>query len=260
LREALASADHDFVVSEPASKLTRLREKLRTAKRRGLRRTARQNRRHVSVVATGILLVAAVAILLNVLAWQRTHHPAPLFARAAPAIQAKEPRIAETVAAPAPRPQPALTTPQAHDKSSERPPAPKPLIEKPVLEVPASGHVRQTSVNAAPVRPHDTISELIEAAPVQEKAAPVQQKAASTPRRPSTPLNAASAAPSKSVLAAQRALVKLGFVLRPDGVAGKTTRLAIESYERDHKLPVHGDLTPAVMRRLSAQTGIAVER
>jgi len=77
------------------------------------------------------------------------------------------------------------------------------------------------------------------------------------PARPTIEATA-SAAPSKLVLAAQRALVKLGFVLKPDGVAGATTRQAIERYERDHGLPVHGDLTPALLRQLSAEAGTAV--
>ena len=57
-------------------------------------------------------------------------------------------------------------------------------------------------------------------------------------------------------MAAQRALVKLGFVLNPDGVAGATTRRAVERYERDHGLPVRGVLTPALMRRLNMETSI----
>ncbi len=63
---------------------------------------------------------------------------------------------------------------------------------------------------------------------------------------------------SKTVLAAQRALVKLGFVLKPDGVAGATTRQAIERYERDRGLPQHGELSPALIRRLAAESGIAI--
>lgn len=65
--------------------------------------------------------------------------------------------------------------------------------------------------------------------------------------------------PSKSVMKAQQALVKLGFVLRPDGVLGGTTRQAIERFERDRGLPVKGDLTPKIRRQLMAQSGIAME-
>lgn len=58
-----------------------------------------------------------------------------------------------------------------------------------------------------------------------------------------------------SVLSAQRALVKLGYVLRPDGVLGGATRQAIEKFERDAGLPVRGDLTPKIIRQLHARAG-----
>jgi Putative peptidoglycan binding domain len=242
LREALAAADHDFVLSEPASKLKCLGETLLTVRRRGFSRTARQGRRYLNILATGLFVAAATTILLNALVWQRTRHPAPLSARTAPAVSAKEPTIAEMIAVPAPRPQPAVTALQAHDKPSEKPPAQKPLIEKPPLEMAAGVHPR----------PHDKISQLLKAPP--------SPKASAAPRARSTPADTAPAAPSKSVLAAQRALVKLGFVLNPDGVAGQTTRRALERYERDRGLPVHGDLTPALMRRLVSDAGITGDR
>jgi Putative peptidoglycan binding domain len=284
LREALAATDHDFVLSEPASKLKRLREKLLTARRRGFSQTARRNRRTLSAIAAGFFIAAAAAILLNALAWQRTRHPAPLFAHAVPAVPAKEPTIAEMIAVPASRRQAAVPALQAHDKPSEKPAAQKPLIEKPGLETPAGGHPRPARVNAslanstpanstpansapansapansapansAPAKPHDKISQFLKA--------PAVLKAPLAPRGRSTALDPArrAAAPSKPVLAAQRALVKLGFVLNPDGVAGETTRRAIERYEHDHGLPVHGDLTPALMLQLITEAGITAGR
>ena len=54
-------------------------------------------------------------------------------------------------------------------------------------------------------------------------------------------------------------LVKLGFVLIPDGLAGAATRHAITRYERDHGLAVNGEVTPALIRRLSAETGITID-
>jgi hypothetical protein len=47
-------------------------------------------------------------------------------------------------------------------------------------------------------------------------------------------------------------------VLKPDGVAGLTTRQAIERYERDRGRPVHGALTPALSRQLSAESGVPI--
>ena len=61
------------------------------------------------------------------------------------------------------------------------------------------------------------------------------------------------------MLAVQRALLKLGFVVRPDGEMGAVTRRALEQYERDRGLPVDGRLTPKLVRRLSAETGISID-
>ena len=201
----------------------------------------------MNAVAAGFFGVMVAIILLNALAWQRTRHPAPLFGHAAPAATAKEPRIAEMIAVPAPRPQTAVTPVQAHDKPMETPLAQKSPVEKLPLETPAGEHTRQTHVNASPIKPPDKISQLLKAPPPAPHTQPAT--AAAVPVKP-----------SKSVLAVQRALIKLGFVLNPNGVAGETTRRAIESYERDHGLPVRGEITPALMRQLRTETGITGER
>jgi putative peptidoglycan binding protein len=235
LHEVLAAADHDFVLTGPASKLKRWRQKLLTARRRGSRRTGRWSQRYLSIPATGFFVATAAAIILNALVWQRTRHPAPLFARAAPVAPvapAKEPTIAGLIAVPLPQPQPAVTAIQPYDEP----------VEKPSLEMPAGGHPRQIRVSSAP--PRDQISHLLKVSPA-------------SPGRPAT-ADETLAAHRKSVLAAQRALVKLGFVLNPDGVAGAATRQAIERYERDRGLPVHGEVTPALMRHISAETGITI--
>ena len=62
---------------------------------------------------------------------------------------------------------------------------------------------------------------------------------------------------NKSVLFAQRALVKLGYVLHQDGVFGGTTRQAIEKFERANHMPVTGELTPKLIKLLSQRSGLA---
>jgi Putative peptidoglycan binding domain len=239
LREALADADHDFVLREPASKLQRLRDALRTVRGRRLSRMARRGRRYLSVLASVFLGAAIIAVLLNALAWQKSRHPAPLFSHARPAVvPAKESRVVELSANPPVRPQPVASAIQPHEKS----------IEKPPLETPTAGPSRQAQVNTSPTTPHDRISELLKEPPAL-KAPPV-------PRTPPVKAERSPSTPSKPVMAAQRALVKLGFVLKPDGVAGATTQRAIERYERDHGLPVRGGLTPTLMRRLNMETSI----
>ena len=62
------------------------------------------------------------------------------------------------------------------------------------------------------------------------------------------------------VAAAQRALAKLDYLSsKPDGVLGPATRQAIERFEREHRLPVTGDLGPRTARELAATSGIPVE-
>ncbi len=75
----------------------------------------------------------------------------------------------------------------------------------------------------------------------------------------SAPQEAAAEERPKTVLAVQQALVKLGFVVRPDGQMGAVTRHAIEQYERDHGLPIEARLTPKLLHRLAAETGVAIE-
>ncbi|NDA47233.1 MAG: peptidoglycan-binding protein, partial [Alphaproteobacteria bacterium] len=67
-----------------------------------------------------------------------------------------------------------------------------------------------------------------------------------------------SEADKARVQSAQRALIKLGFVLKADGVMGSSTRQAIEKFERDRNLAVTGDLSPKTIKELSAQSRIAI--
>lgn len=73
--------------------------------------------------------------------------------------------------------------------------------------------------------------------------------------------NAASAAaPSKRVVAVQRALADFGYgQLAPTGVADAATKSAIERFERERKLPVTGQVSDRVVRELAAITGRPLE-
>jgi hypothetical protein len=233
LREALAATDHDFVLSEPASKLKFFWQKLRAPKRRASRYRTRRGRHIAPYLAAGFFTVTSAVILFNALAWQKNRHSAPLlFSRTAPAAPAKGPKNVEAIAIPAQkRVQPAVSAVQK--SPAERPPQ----------------DLSQARANVLPGTPHDQISEMLQAAAPQSSPPP-SNPSVSVPKPP---------APSKAVLNAQRALVKLGFVLKADGVAGEATRKATERYERDHGLPVSGELTPALVRRLSTEAGMATK-
>ena len=67
-------------------------------------------------------------------------------------------------------------------------------------------------------------------------------------------------APSKRVLAIQRALSDFGYgQIKASGAYDPETRTAIEKFERDHKLPVTGQISDRFVRELAAMTGRPLE-
>jgi len=51
---------------------------------------------------------------------------------------------------------------------------------------------------------------------------------------------------------AQNALIKLGYAVKADGVAGASTVAAIREFERAHGLPASSEFTPRLVRQLVA--------
>jgi hypothetical protein len=239
LREALARSDHDFVLSEPRS---------RSAKRRvsasgillGCLRWAYRAAAYPNRVAAALLIGVLIAILMNALVFQNSRHPAPLFGR--------------TISVPAP---------QAPVAVVEKPePAPAASV---VEESPKPGRDAITQLlkagNAPRVTPAPNLSSNLRkpANPEASEAKPPVRDQISQLLKVTAPQQPSVTEPSKTVLGAQRALVKLGFVLKPDGVNGAATRQALEQFERDHGLPVKGELTPKVLHELASQSGQAIE-
>lgn len=170
--------------------------------------------------------VLVIGILVNALILQKQRHPAPLFA-ARPAVVTHAPTSA---------PQPAEA--QAAVAEAVPKPTPRPAnLTPPSMDKPAPTQRAAPRDAAEAPRSSDAIASLLRA-----------NTAAQT-----------GAEASKTVFSAQRALVKLGFVLKPDGVMGGTTRQAIERFERDRGIPVRGDLTPRIIKMLSAESGIAID-
>lgn len=67
-------------------------------------------------------------------------------------------------------------------------------------------------------------------------------------------------APSKRVLAVQRALADFGYgQIKPTGLYDPETRQAIEKFERDRRLPVSGQISDRVVRELASMTGRPLE-
>ncbi len=67
-------------------------------------------------------------------------------------------------------------------------------------------------------------------------------------------------APTKQVLAIQRALADFGYgQIKPTGVYDAQTQGAIEKFERDRRLPVTGRISDRLVRELAAMTGRPLE-
>lgn len=89
-------------------------------------------------------------------------------------------------------------------------------------------------------------------------AKPTTAAAAST-ASPADPI-AKLIAPSKRLMAVQRALADFGYgQIKATGVFGQETRNAIEKFERDHRLPVTGQMSDRFVRELAAMTGRPLE-
>ena len=62
---------------------------------------------------------------------------------------------------------------------------------------------------------------------------------------------------SHLVVVAQEALVKLGYAIKADGVIGASTEQAIQQFERAHALTPSNEITPRLVKILSAAANAA---
>ncbi|HZD90746.1 MAG TPA: peptidoglycan-binding domain-containing protein [Pseudolabrys sp.] len=66
--------------------------------------------------------------------------------------------------------------------------------------------------------------------------------------------------PSKQVLAVQRVLADFGYgQIEPTGIVDGGTRTAIEKFEREHGMPVDGQVSDKLLRALGAMSGRPLE-
>lgn len=84
--------------------------------------------------------------------------------------------------------------------------------------------------------------------------------AAAAPSPPATDPIAKLISPSKRIVSIQRALADFGYgQIKATGVYDPETRSAIEKFERDHRLPVTGQISDRFVRELAAMTGRPLE-
>ncbi len=216
---------------------------------RALQRAAK----YASLIAGAALAAVVVGILVNALALQKARHPAPFFGRSFPLPQAAPPAApsAPTPAAAA-EPEAAETSLRAHptDATDARPDT-RAQGRDPIAQL-----LRGSLASSRPAAPAQPEPKPVPARPDPIKAELQKVEAGKSEAGKS---EAGKPEPTRAVAAAQHALVKLGFVLRADGLMGTTTRQALEQFARDHGLPANGELTPRLRRELAAQSGIAIE-
>jgi len=252
LREALARIDNDFVYSEPApKKRSRVRDMPPPptgffARLQGMAQFAAR----FANLFVGLLFAALLlTVMANALLWQKSRHPAPLFAKheTAPVAETVVP-VPVPAARPDPLPQAAAPAPAPVVTA---PPAPAPALVTPHRD-PLADMIRQQQQSQAHSKP-------VSSPP--PAAAPIALHTPQATRDPIAQLLKTSvpAESSRTIHEAQRALQKLGYVIKPDGVMTPATRDALKQFERDHKLPVHGNLSTKVMHELSAESGVAVQ-
>jgi peptidoglycan hydrolase-like protein with peptidoglycan-binding domain len=236
---------------------------------------------HRDLVAFGVAAVASVAILVNVLFMQTGQHPAPMFKStltASPPAASKEMPVAAI-----PRARPAELT-----AVKVEPPAPAParasaeviaeiqreLARRRLYDGAIDGrHGPRTDAairdfeQAAGLKPGTEPNEALLQAIKRSNTKPARSATtgATTGRAaPPPPVRndaiAEVLAPSKRVLAVQRALAEYGYgQIKPTGVVDADTHAAIERFERERKLPITGQVSDRVARELAAITGRPLE-
>ena len=180
-------------------------------------------------VALGAVLAAIVAgIGGNALLMQAGRHPAPLFAPAAQSSAAAVEPVAPhapPVANPAPKTAQAVTPqPSAPATTASIEPAAK--VDRPA-SAPSPAPAAPGRVEKRPAAPDsDPIGAILRGKPVDDG--------------------------SHLVRAAQVALAKLGYPVKPGGAEDRATRRALRHFQHAHGLPETAEISPELVKRLNA--------
>jgi len=106
---------------------------------------------------------------------------------------------------------------------------------------------------APPARPQAPVAEIVRSEP---NPMPVKAPAAAHAPAPTRDPIGNLINSSRPLGPIQRALSEFGYgPLETNGTLGPNTRAAIERFERDHKMPVTGQITDRLIRELSSMTG-----
>lgn len=210
-------------------------------------------------VAIFMSTIAVFAILTNALFLQKGPHPAPIFATRY--LLQKEaalpPRLHSAQTAP-------VTDPASQSRVQLITNIQRELSRKGYYDGPADGiwgaktdAAARDFVQAAGGKINPDANEVL----LRAITASGPKSAGSAPAStaPADPI-AKLIAPSKRVMAVQRALSDFGYgQIKPTGNFDPDTKAAIEKFERDHHLPVTGQISDRFIRELAAMTGRPLE-
>jgi Putative peptidoglycan binding domain len=188
------------------------------------------------VIAGALALAAIIAIIANALFMQAGRHPAPMFGTLANLPAGASPVVASVPASLLPRPRPV----EADTVLSETRPA-DPKAADPKAADPMTSLVKTTS----------TVQAATANIPRPPMTVPVSSRVDSVP---------VSIGGSHRVAAVQRALTEYGYgQLKPTGVVGPDTQVAIQKFEKARKLPVTGQVSDRLVHELAATIGHSIE-
>jgi hypothetical protein len=188
------------------------------------------------VIAGALALAAIVAIIANALFMQAGRHPAPMFGTLTTLPAGASPVVASVPTSLLPRPRPV----EADTVLSETRPV-DPKAADPKAADPMTSLVKTTS----------TVQAATANIPRPPMTVPVSSRVDSVP---------VSIGGSHRVAAVQRALTEYGYgQLKPTGVVGSDTQVAIQKFEKARKLPVTGQVSDRLVHELAATIGHSIE-
>jgi peptidoglycan hydrolase-like protein with peptidoglycan-binding domain len=243
-------------------------------------------------VAFVVAISAAILILVNTLFLQPGPHPAPMVKSSVAAIMPPSPAQGPALAAATSTPVPNARPQEAAAPKAEQPktttaaitPAAPPVAARlnPTVVADIQRELSRRGFYDGVVdgrygpRTDASIRDFEQAAGLRPSAepneallrsirnSPVRSKSALRPPAPIPPAKPDPIgdliAPSKQVVAVQRALSEFGYgQIKPTGIVDPETQSAIQKFERERKLPVTGQLSHRVVRELAAITGRPLE-
>lgn len=240
------------------------------------------------IVAGALAFAAATAVVTNAAFLQAGKHPAPMFSgkpvTPAPAVPKSIRVVGEEITGPPPLPLP-TAAPKVRAPEPELPkvePA-APSAARPRNEViadiqrelsrrgfydgtvdgvhgPKTDAAMRDFEQAAGLKPGSEPNDVFLRALTRSQAKASAPAAAAPQPSRNDPIAELIAPSSKRVLAVQRALAEYGYgQIKPNGTFGPETKDAIEQFERARRMPVTGQISPRLVRELSALTGRPLE-